>query len=65
MNKALLEYEMKKKGYTAAKLCSEIGISVSAFYKKCSGKSEFKQGEIAKIVSVLKLDSPVSIFFAN
>lgn len=65
MNKALLEYEMKKNGYTVAKLCSEIGISVSAFYKKCSGKSEFKQGEIAKIVSILKLDSPVAIFFAE
>ena len=65
MNRALLEYEMKKNGYTAEKLCNEIGISVSAFYKKCNGKSEFKQGEIAKIVTALKLGTPVDIFFAN
>ena len=65
MNKALLEYEMKRNGYTVAKLCSEVGISISAFYKKCSGKSEFKQGEISKIVSILKLNSPVAIFFAE
>lgn len=65
MNKALLEYEMKRNGFTASKLCSEIGISLSAFYKKCNGKSEFKQGEIAKIVSLLKLESPVDIFFAK
>lgn len=65
MDKALLEYEIKKNGFTTAKLCKEIGISTSAFYKKCNGKSEFKQSEISKIVSLLHLDSPVQIFFGN
>lgn len=62
MNTALLEYEMKRNGYTAATLSKEIGISLSAFYKKCNGKSEFRQKEIAKIVAILKLKSPVDIF---
>lgn len=64
MNKALLEYEMKRKGFTVAMLCQKIGISVSAFYKKCNGKSEFKRSEISKIVDTLQLESPNDIFFA-
>lgn len=65
MNKALLEYEIKKNGLTTAQFCKSIGISLSAFYKKCNGKSEFKQSEIQKTVQLLKLNSPTEIFFAN
>lgn len=65
MDKFLLEYEMKKKGYSVEKLCKEIGVSRSAFYKKCNGKSDFTQSEIQAIVKLLQLDSPVAIFFAQ
>lgn len=65
MNKALLEYEIKKNGLTTAQFCKSIGISLSAFYKKCSGKSEFKQSEIQKTVELLNLESPTEIFFAK
>lgn len=65
MNKALLEYEIKRKGYTIERMCKELGISRSAFFRKCNGSSEFKQGEIAKIVELLGLESPMEIFFAN
>lgn len=65
MDNALLEYEMKKKGVTNADLCRELGISRSALYRKRNGKSEFTQGEIQKIVDVLKLDSPMGIFFSG
>lgn len=65
MNKALLEYEIKKNGYSTATFCKAVGISLSAYYKKCNGTSEFKQSEISKIVSLLHLDSPVQIFFDN
>lgn len=65
MDNALLEYEMKKKGVTNADLCRELGISRSALYRKRNGKSEFTQGEIQKIVDVLKLDSPMGIFFSE
>lgn len=65
MDNARLEYEMKKKGVTNADLCRELGISRSALYRKRNGKSEFTQGEIQKIVDVLKLDSPMGIFFSE
>lgn len=65
MDDALLEYHMKKQGVTIADLCQELGISRSALYRKRTGKSEFTQGEIQKIVDVLNLNSPVPIFFAQ
>ena len=65
MNTALLEYEMKKNGYDVNRFCIELGISVSAFYRKKSGKSEFTQGEISKIIKMLNLTSPVEIFFSE
>lgn len=65
MDKALLEYEMKKRGISAEDLCKKIDMSRSAFYRKCNGVSEFTLGEIKQIVSVLGLDSPINIFFAN
>ena len=63
MDKALLEYEMNKRKVTIAEMCEVLGISRSAFYRKCTGKSEFTQSEIQTIVDYLKLDSPVGIFF--
>lgn len=63
MDKALLEYEMKKRGVTIADMCEELNCSRSAFYRKCNGISEFTQSEIQKIVDYLGLDSPVGIFF--
>lgn len=64
MNKALLEYKMKVQGKSISDMCSMLGISRSAFYRKRNGKSEFTQSEISKIVKYLNLDSPVDIFFA-
>lgn len=63
MNKAKLEYEMSLRGVTRAEICETLGISRSAFYRKCNGISEFTQSEIQKIVDYLKIDSPVGIFF--
>ena len=63
MNKALLEYTMRKCGKSIADMCAMLGISRSAFYRKCNGKSEFTLGEIQKIVNFLNLDSPMEIFF--
>ena len=63
MNKARLEYEMNLRGVTRSDLCKVLGISRSAFYRKCNGISEFTQGEIQKIVDCLNLETPVGIFF--
>ena len=65
MNKALLEYKMKENGRSIVDMCEMLGISRSAFYRKCNGKSEFTQSEIQKIVVYLKLESPMEIFFAR
>ena len=65
MNKALLEYKMKENGKSISDMCEMLEISRSAFYRKCTGKSEFTQSEIKKIVDYLNLDSPVEIFFAR
>lgn len=65
MNKALLEYEMSSKNKSISDMCTMLGISRSAFYRKCNGKSEFTMSEIKKIVEYLDLESPVDIFFAN
>ncbi len=63
MDKALLEYEMKKRKVSIKDICSNIGISRSAFYRKCNGQSEFTRSEIEKIVNYLHLDNPLNIFF--
>ena len=65
MNKALLEYRMSEKGKSILDMCEMLNISRSAFYRKCTGKSEFTLGEIQKIVEFLNLDSPMEIFFAS
>lgn len=65
MDKALLEYEMKKRGVTIADMCEKLCCSRSAFYRKCNGISEFTQSEIQIIVDYLGLESPMGIFFSN
>lgn len=65
MDKYKLEYEMKSRGITVEKLCADIHISRSAFYRKCNGITQFTQGEIQSIVDYIGLDSPMGIFFAD
>lgn len=65
MNRALLEYEMKKRGITVCDLCALVGFSKSAYYRKCKGVSEFTLDEIKKIVKCLNLETPVDIFFVD
>jgi hypothetical protein len=65
MNKALLEYEMKKANLSADEMCNRLHISRSAFYRKCNGISEFTLSEIKMIVSILGIESPMAIFFAE
>lgn len=46
MDKYKLEYEMKSRGITIERLCHDLKMSRSAFYRKCNGISEFTQSEI-------------------
>ncbi len=63
MNKFRLEYEMACRGITRADLCRVLGISRSAFYRKCTGRSEFTLNEMQKIIDYMHLETPVGIFF--
>lgn len=65
MNKALLEYEMKRKHVSVLELSEHLGISRSSFWKKCNGTSEFKLSEIRGIISYLEISNPEPIFFAD
>lgn len=65
MDKARLMYEMAKRSVSIKDMCAELGMSRSAFYRKCNGFSEFTQGEIQRIVEILDLESPMGIFFSE
>ena len=65
MDRFRLKYEMETRGVTIEKLCENIGISRSAFYRKCRGMSEFTITEIQAIVDFLGLESPMGIFFTK
>lgn len=65
MDKYKLEYEMKSRGITIERLCHDLKMSRSAFYRKCNGISEFTQSEIQNIVDYIGLDSPMGIFFTE
>ena len=53
MNESRLLNEMKLRKVTIDKLCSDLAISRSAFYRKRKGISEFTQGENQAIVKYL------------
>ena len=65
MDKFKLECEMKSRGITIEKMCKDIHMSRSAFYRKCNGITQFTQGEIQSIVDYIGLESPMGIFFTE
>lgn len=65
LDKFKLEYEMKSRGITIERMCSDLHMSRSAFYRKCNGITQFTQSEIQSIVDYIGLDSPMGIFFTE
>lgn len=65
MNKELLRYEYRRRGLTAADVADRIGMHRYTFYKKCNGQREFTVSEIKSILSLLCIEDPVPIFFAD
>lgn len=65
MNKLKLKAAMALEDMTADKVCAEIGISNTAWWRKVSGRSQFTQGEISRLRDVLNLsaDQTMEIFF--
>jgi hypothetical protein len=66
MNVRALKAQMIMKGKTVDQLCTALGISRSAWFRKVGGESEFTQGEIAGLRFELELDDhqTAEIFFA-
>lgn len=60
MNKNLLFYEMKERNISIKTMCKKLGISRSAFYRKCNGITEFTLKEIQIMLS---LGLPGNVFF--
>ena len=54
---------MNEMGITVKAMCHEIGISRKAFWSKCTGRTEFKQSEIAKIIDMVGAENGTAIFF--
>lgn len=65
MDKEKLQDAMKNQGVSIQDMCNKLNMSRSAFYRKSNGISEFTQSEMQRIVDILKLESPMGIFFAE
>lgn len=67
MDGALLEYFIKKRGFTKDNFINRIGVAKSPFYRKMQGEVQFKLDEIQKIREVLNLsdDDVMRIFFED
>ena len=63
MNAELLREVMREKGISIKTMCEELGISRKTFWKRCTGKTEFKQSEIVKIIDLVGKEYGVAIFF--
>lgn len=65
MNKLELKAQMVRKGKTVDQLCTALGISRTAWFRKVGGESQFTQGEIMGLRFELDLDDhqTADIFF--
>jgi len=60
----LLRAEMAKAGMTQASLAKEIGVSPQTLSKKLK-KGVLGSDEIERILCVLQIEDPMSVFFAK
>ena len=55
---------MAERGITGEKVAAEIGVTPKTFYQKLK-KGVFRTDEATKIVKLLKIDDPASIFLTE
>ena len=65
MNKKALLEKMDAKGISVTEMYTRLGMSRSAFYRKCNCKSEFTLREAKQIMQILGEEDPSEIFFAE
>ena len=65
MNSHLLAQKMTEKGISVKTMYTSLGMSRSAFYRKCKGKSDFTLSEAKQIMQILAIDDPNDIFFSR
>jgi len=67
MNSKELKIQMIRKDKTVDQLCTALGISRAAWFRKVSGESQFTQGEISGLRYELELDDRQTavIFFSE
>ena len=63
MDTAMLRKAMRDHGITVTQMYTSLGISRKAFWTRCTGRTEFKQSEIVKIIDMLGVDAGTAIFF--
>ena len=64
LNRAELAACMARNGFTRTRLAKSIGMTPKTLYNKIK-KGVFGSDEIERIVEVLHISDPVSIFFAQ
>ena len=60
----LLRGKMAEKGYSQSRMADELGITSHSFYNKMK-KGVFRSDEIQKMIELLVIEDPISIFFAS
>lgn len=63
-DKRKLQAQMVLKGLTGREVSEMLGIDESTFSRKMNN-GNFTRSEIAKLIEILSLDDPISIFFAD
>lgn len=64
LNRLALKSEIVKNGLTQEKLAIKLGMNPKTFYRKMS-KGIFGSDEISKMIDILNITDPMSIFFAT
>jgi hypothetical protein len=60
-----LQAQMILCGISVEKLSELLGINKSTFYRKMKNNGDFSRVEILKMIDILKIDDPISIFFSD
>lgn len=64
-DRRMFQAQMVLKGMNAKEVSSQMGINESTLYRKMSNEGDFSRKEIDKLISILDIEDPMAIFFAE